>query len=53
MGYTHYWYFPSEYEVNAKTWKKIVDDFNKILDVDCEPFHEGMETRLRFILDQK
>jgi len=33
MGYTHYWYFPSEYEVDAKTWKRIVDDFNKIIDV--------------------
>ena len=33
MGYTHYWYFPSTYEVDTKTWKKIVDDFNKILDM--------------------
>jgi len=33
MGYTHYWYFPSEYEVDTKTWNRIVQDFEKLLNV--------------------
>ena len=51
MGYTHYWYFPSTYEVDTKTWKKIVDDFNKILNVLVSP-EKGLN-HLRDILEQK
>ena len=34
MGYTHYWKFNLDYEINSEKWKEIVDDFNKILDVE-------------------
>ena len=49
MGYTHYWYFPSKYEVDAKTWKRIVDDFNNILNVLVSP-EKGLN-HLRDILE--
>ena len=52
MGYTHYWYFPSTYEVDTKTWKKIVDDFNKILDVKNWSPTSSISI-LRDILEQK
>ena len=48
MGYTHYWYFPSAYEVNTNTWKKIVEDFNKILDVK-----QRLNVPVKNILEQK
>ena len=34
MGYTHYWKLNLDYEINSEKWKEIVDDFNKILDVE-------------------
>ena len=43
MGYTHYWYFPSAYEANTNTWKKIVEDFNKILDVKPDNLRNILE----------
>ena len=49
MGYTHYWTFPSKYEVDAKTWKRIVDDFNKIIDVKA--WNEFPSRSLRDILE--
>ena len=36
MGYTHYWKFNLDYEINSEKWKEIVDDFNKILDVEID-----------------
>tara|TARA_Y100001949_G_C15874602_1_gene281024 strand:+ start:193 stop:762 length:570 start_codon:yes stop_codon:yes gene_type:complete len=49
MGYTHYWTFPSKYEVDAKIWKRIVDDFNKIIDVKA--WNEFPSRSLRDILE--
>ena len=36
MGYTHYWKLNLDYEINSEKWKEIVDDFNKILDVEID-----------------
>ena len=65
MGYTHYWKFNLDYEINSEKWKEIVDDFNKILDVEIdiadhevyavsppnENFRAGGMTSLRNILE--
>lgn len=65
MGYTHYWKFNLNYEINSEKWKEIVDDFNKILDVEIdiadhevyavsppnENFRAGGMTSLRNILE--
>ena len=58
MGYTHYWKFNSDYEIISEKWKEIINDFNKILDVetnipenDKNDGTDGM-TRLRNILEQ-
>ena len=60
MGYTHYWKFNLDYEINSEKWKEIVDDFNKILDVEIDipgrptNYYDGTDgmTRLRNILEQ-
>lgn len=57
MGYTHYWKFNTNYKISSLKWKEIVDDFNKILDVEIDiPSNDlycGTEglTRLRSILE--
>ena len=61
MGYTHYWKFNLDYEINSEKWKEIVDDFNKILDVEIDipsrptvhPYYDGTGgmTSLRNILE--
>ena len=55
MGYTHYWYFPATYAVKANTWKKIVEDFNKILDFkELDGYEQAnLRVNLRDILEQK
>ena len=58
MGYTHYWKFNSDYEINSEKWKEIINDFNKILDVETNipenDKYDGTDgmTRLRNILEQ-
>ena len=57
MGYTHYWKFNTNYKISSLKWKEIVDDFNKILDVEIDipnnDLYCGTEglTRLRSILE--
>jgi len=57
MGYTHYWKFNTNYKISSLKWKEIVDDFNKILDVEVDipnnDLYSGTEglTRLRSILE--
>ena len=58
MGYTHYWKFNLDYEINSEKWKEIINDFNKILDVEIDipenDKYDGTDgmTRLRNILEQ-
>ena len=58
MGNTHYWKFKSDYEINSEKWKEIINDFNKILDVETNipenDKYDGTDgmTRLRNILEQ-
>ena len=36
MGYSHYYKFRTNYKISSLKWKEIVDDFNKILDVEID-----------------
>ena len=57
MGYSHYYKFRTDYKISSLKWKEIVDDFNKILDVEVDiprnDLYSGTEglTRLRSILE--
>ena len=57
MGYSHYYKFRTDYKISSLKWKEIVDDFNKILDVEIDiprnDLYSGTEglTRLRSILE--